>query len=137
MSILKIYKNGTTSTLKECEIMQNNHIVKLPKCRKMQDNYYWTGEMGIEEGMVRYPPKSNTGFVGCHKIFINIMNDPDVSPFLQQSNTDDAFINVPYGQADLLYAFFNNSIEKNTSSIFLIYLQNIDYFWNVLFLQQR
>ena len=111
-AVIKIYKNGTTSSLKECEIMQNKHIVKLPKCRKMQDNYYWTGKMGIDDGKVNYPPKSNPEFEGCHKTFINIMNDPDVSPFLQESNTDGAFINVIYGQADLLYAFFNNSVEK-------------------------
>ena len=111
-AVIKIYKNGTTSTIKECEIIQNKQIVKVPKCRKMRDNFYWTGKMGIEEGMVRFPPKPNPGFVGCHKTFVNIMNDPDVSPYLQQSNTNGAYINVLYGQADLLYAFFNNSIQK-------------------------
>ena len=111
-AVIKIHKNGTTSTSNECEIMQNKQIVKLPKCRKMRDTFYWTGETGMEEGVVRFPPKSNPEFEGCYKTFINIINDPDASHFVQQSNTGGAFINVQYGQADLLYVFFQNSIQK-------------------------
>ena len=83
--IIKIYKNGTIST--------NNTFMYW---------FHWNSPYTV----------GTTHHAGCQRTFIDIMNDPDVSPFLYESSSEDAFINVQFGQSDFLYAYFQNNQQK-------------------------
>ena len=51
--------------------------------------------------------------IGCNKIFNDIMKDPDMSIYLDETNdNDEPFLNVQCGQSDFLFPFFPNSKQK-------------------------
>ena len=56
---------------------------------------------------------------GCHEAFNKILDDKDISPYLHESETEDSFINVRFGQSDMLYSYFFNFAQK-------------EYFWKLL-----
>ena len=53
-----------------------------------------------------------TWWPGCRKTFTNMFNDADLEPYLEKSKTDEDFINVRIGKADMLYLTLLNSEQR-------------------------
>ena len=49
----------------------------------------------------------------CNKSFIKIMNDDDILPILHESTNETPYLNVRFGQSDMLYAYFSNVEQKS------------------------
>ena len=114
--VIKMYKNGTIfgmengtkSTDDDCKIMQNGKMVPLRNCHKIGFWQFWPWH----DRVPGYLKSKLSDYVGCHTTFINIMKDPDITTFLHKPKNEDPYINIQFGQSDLLYAFFPNAMQK-------------------------
>ena len=76
---------------------------------------YKNGMISTDNTLIQSWPSWN----GCHEAFNKILDDKDISPYLHESETEDSFINVRFGQSDMLYSYFFNLAQK-------------EYFWILL-----
>ena len=88
----------TSWVVTSCISSQSNDIIKI----------YRNGTISTNDTFMQQWPFENT----CLSSFIEIVNDPDMFAFLHDLYDEIAYIDVQFGQSDMLYAYFSSHQQK-------------------------
>ena len=95
-----LWKNiGTTTWMVGTQFWEGYEVIKL----------YKNGTISTNNTMFQSWP----WWKGCHEAFNRMLDDKEISPYLHESKTEGAFINVRFGQSDMLYTYFYNIAQKD------------------------